>query len=957
MATLKENINNHVYVDELPKINLSGRLLILKSAHETLVEDWLEFVNFYIRHDIPDASSNPKNSLVNFKQKYKLDSNEFLGTATDRVLEVFGIKGELNVIQQKNVLGSMKYVPQLSYADLIEMLLDEDKVVLGKLINRNTMIDRFFLYQYSKRKLLYPLVPGRQVISRNYQFRHYLLDIEIMEEFNAYLTKKHSNSDGISYLFSTMTHLLSATALYGLKDVKDQNLFSLESHIYDNGFEATKKGETYLYLLNELRRMLFEMGRSDITPPKNRQLNDEIDKSDPARYFANVIDTQLYPNFEDITKKAKEFMVFLKKVDGLSAGTLKSASSNIKLLFSYLVESHPHAKMDIKLIEHIFNPMNGDNIVEYIKKKRSSSSAGSVIGYIARFLKYAELVTPYVIKHIPRIKKIKRVSARKAMSKHMLKHLVDILTKRPPQTQTVWDKDKADLSWWSHKEVYPVFPIMVLIHLFIPLRGAQIRNLCRKHSFELDSYGNIKSFIINTDKNTGRTYLQEIPNVWEQLEIVSSFLKWHKEYFPNLPEIVYNDDENSRWENITPLMITPKNYKPISQHTHMNYFKRLLTQYQIEVNSVFEREGSDKRIKVIWTKDGSEFPKSIDELTEKTDNYFNKVLESEYDIHSLRVTGTTRYLESGLGISLVMKLTGHTSPDMLLNVYNKLQLEEKKELLSTAVKKIFLIDGEETTENLQSFLLDEIANQYDSSNPKAIDNAMHRNGLFSLKRKSSSESQGGTKIQKGTDLARISHPSTWTPMIFGICPGTRCPDGRENRCSLCPYLITGKVFLDGVIHQANLKLINFYRLSKEIYDEQNKKYENSGKSEGIDLLFEEVIGWFEIINKIEQELFTDLKQPLSHLDSKKDRIIGIAVEPVEIAYLKANYNAMKMGVEKDHHGLAVLMIKAFNIARKSEFKELENILVDETKTIDWLMSVYLERKEQNILPTFIKLLE
>lgn len=43
-----------------------------------------------------------------------------------------------------------------------------------------------------------------------------------------------------------------------------------------------------------------------------------------------------------------------------------------------------------------------------------------------------------------------------------------------------------------------------------------------------------------------------------------------------------------------------------------------------------------------------------------------------------------------------MKLTGHSSPDMLLNVYNKLKLEEKRELLATAVNKIFITDGENT---------------------------------------------------------------------------------------------------------------------------------------------------------------------------------------------------------------------------------------------------------------------
>ncbi|MCD6258712.1 MAG: hypothetical protein J7J31_03805 [Helicobacteraceae bacterium] len=156
-----------------------------------------------------------------------------------------------------------------------------------------------------------------------------------------------------------------------------------------------------------------------------------------------------------------------------------------------------------------------------------------------------------------------------------------------------------------------------------------------------------------------------------------------------------------------------------------------------------------------------------------------------------------------------MKLTGHTSQDMLLNVYNKLQIAEKRDLLSTAVKKIFLIDGEDTPDKLQNFLLDEMTNSYDNNEPNSLKQAFRANGLFSLTRKSSSESQDGTQIDNGTEIAQSSHPSTWTPIIFGICPGTKCPDGRENRCSLYPYPITDRIFLDGVIHQANLKLIHF----------------------------------------------------------------------------------------------------------------------------------------------------
>jgi hypothetical protein len=122
--------------------------------------------------------------------------------------------------------------------------------------------------------------------------------------------------------------------------------------------------------------------------------------------------------------KAQEFLLYLQ-VDGLGLRTIKTAAYNIKILFDYLMEKHPNAQINTDLIEHIFNPALNDNLLSYIRTRRSSASAGSVIGYIARFLNYMELITPYVLKHIPKVKKIKRISARKAMPKHMLKHLVD----------------------------------------------------------------------------------------------------------------------------------------------------------------------------------------------------------------------------------------------------------------------------------------------------------------------------------------------------------------------------------------------------------------------------------------------------------------------------------------------------------------------------------------------------
>lgn len=415
MKQFKENQTRYVYVDELPSTNLSSNFLITKSAHESIVEDWLAFINELIQRDIPDSSTNPKNQLVNFKQKYTLHSNEFFGLATDRVLEVFGFKGALNIVGQRNINGNLKFVALSSYPQLIELLYGDSSLKVGKLINAKTMVDRFFLYQHTQKKLLYPIATGRQVISRNYEFRHYVQS-KTVDDFTEYLSNRHSNKTSIGNYTSTFIHLWTSTNLSALKLIREEHISGIESYIMQHGLNRTKKGDTYLYLLNELRRLLVDSGRADIERPKNRLEDSSIDKNDPSRFLNNIVETQAYPNLENPLQKAQEFLLYLQ-VDGLGSRTIRTAAYNIKILFDYLMEKHPNAQINTDLIEHIFNPTLSDNLLSYIKTRRSSSTAGSVIGYIARFLNYMELLTPYVLKHIPRVKKIKRISARKGSVK------------------------------------------------------------------------------------------------------------------------------------------------------------------------------------------------------------------------------------------------------------------------------------------------------------------------------------------------------------------------------------------------------------------------------------------------------------------------------------------------------------------------------------------------------------
>ena len=120
--------------------------------------------------------------------------------------------------------------------------------------------------------------------------------------------------------------------------------------------------------------------------------------------------------------------------------------------------------------------------------------------------------------------------------------------------------------------------------------------------------------------------------------------------------------------------------------------------------------------------------------------------------------------------------------------------KEKIGKLTSAVKKIYFGEKKELLSNVQKL----IDTEFDPDNPENMDAVFEQNGLFSPYRKAASVPSKG--LQQGTDIARKVHPTAWFPMIHGICPGVKCPDGREKRCSLCPYLITGRLFLEGVQH-------------------------------------------------------------------------------------------------------------------------------------------------------------
>lgn len=715
--------------------------------------------------------------------------------------------------------------------------------------------------------------------------------------------------------------------------ITENDLKKLEV-VMENSLGITfRQKHLYTLVFNELRFCLINYGRNDIVRPREKAKAKSGYKQDR---FLHWVDLDKYSNLADIVSKASRFPSILKK-SGLSSGTIQGYISYLNNFIKYIIAYYPEEKIDVSIVDEMFNPQNECNIFSVIRTYKEESSAFAELGAIMKFLSHHEMYSNNARKNTPRSrKKTASVPFRTAMSRDMVRHIVDIIKNRPPNTTTKWSKTKSDSSWWSH-DVYPVFPMMMLFGYYIPLRGEQVRNLCRENSFIFDDDGNIKTIVVNTDKNVNRKYLQEIPCVWDDLQLFAPFLKWHKEYFKHIPKVVYHEDENSPWEEIEPIFVTPQVLSPLSRHTHFDYHKRVLCKYQLEKMEEAKLTG-ESYPKVAWMKNGKPFFKDIDELENCSSTKINDV-EVLYDLHSLRVTGATRYLESGVGLSLVMQLTGHVTPDTLMRIYINLSLEEKKKKLKSAVQKIYFGDSSELLKSTSDLLKGELVQAFEKDKD-SMQRALSDNALFSLHKETFKESSK-MNFASGTDIALQHHPSTWSPMIHGLCPAVTCPQGRENRCSLCPYLITGKLFANGIALKANQALAKFQREAIALKEEETKGYKSQASAQNLELLLEEMLGWMDIIKQVENSLNREEHNKLLPILNKSKNLFATESLQTELSYLKNAYDAKLIGVEQDRVGLKILTIKAIkHAAQRQDIGMLVNITENEEEAIDYLMNYY-----------------
>ncbi len=910
------------YAQTLPIVNSNKGFIILEAHKSNLAELWFDYMQQLI---LLSMSNESVFKAIGDAMKEGIGIHELKRSYARNLL---GIGDKLCVIDIVHKDGETFKQPLMSFEDLVQIYFDERMETFKRAI-----VDRFFLYLWNKNILLYPIVHKVKNYHRPPDWKYLSDSTEVYDFLNEIYSLKDASLIK-SYQVTAILTTLCSTGWKKLKDIKEHDIETLEHTLKTIESDTNTRASYVGGIINTLRLSLIEIGRDDILKPSDTLENRK--NYDKNRRF-DFVDTELFPNLQEIYMKATHYHSYLQN-DGLSVGTIQGELTAVVNLFKYLMTYYPDREISKETVEDIFEPTNEVSLFTILSERMDSARA--TLTKIVKFLTYCELFSIKAQKNIPRAKrKVSYVPYRKAMPKEMVQHVVDIIKNRPPLLRTKWNRNKADVSWWEF-EVYPVYPLIMLFGYYIPVRGEQVRNLCRERSFIIKE-GKIDTLIINTDKNVNRTSYQEIPCVWDDLQIFVPFLKWHKEYYGNIPKVKYHNDVNSPWEDIEPLFNTPQMLKPLSRSTHATYHKKVLCQYQLEIMQEAQKNGEKYYPKVAWAKDGKEFFQSIEELN-RCSTARMKDIEVMYDLHSLRVTGATRYLESGVGINLVMQLTGHVTPDILLRIYINLSLQEKKEKLRSAVKKIYFGDPERLIESTTDLISGELVEAYEK-NRDELSTALKDNALFSLNRRVSHDSSN-SEYKSGVEIAKEHHPSTWVPMVYGICPAVKCPDGREQKCALCPYLITGKLFINGITLKANQVLARFQRDALQKQEEEKKGYKNKALAEALELSMEEILGWQEIMENINDGLFERNEENtngvLPYIKESKAAFAYDAYE-TELTYLANEYDAKMIGVEHDRMGLKILTIKAMQIANaKRDDKAFAQITQDETKSIDYMMQYY-----------------
>lgn len=215
-------------------------------------------------------------------------------------------------------------------------------------------------------------------------------------------------------------------------------------------------------------------------------------------------------------------------------------------------------------------------------------------------------------------------------------------------------------------------------------------------------------------------------------------------------------------------------HEPPTEGRLHGFWTRLIAELERRLEKSGQRNSDGSKIKLIKTRRANGYPRT-----------------PIFDMHSLRVSGLTAFIDAGVPIHILSEfVAGHATILMTL-YYHKPGAAEITRVLDSALEEMSINEcgnWEAFLKNQPTELLHEIA-AYNS--------------------------------EEGMRAAQQTQSSLWSPMAGGICPNgaTLCsvggpllneskkvyapvPGGPKN-CALCRYFVTGPAFLGGLVAAFN----------------------------------------------------------------------------------------------------------------------------------------------------------
>lgn len=688
---------------------------------------------------------------------------------------------------------------------------------------------------------------------------------------------------------------------------------------------------------------------------------------------ANIIEEKIkykyvdnYIKYSNFTKYDKLIALFNKTMNrayklgeySKEENIYKNWSTQYAFFLDFIEKNYSNKNIDESFLYQIFNYPDEENIItyqEYVQALQASVNTKDrrftplIVAFSItddyKSLKYIKDKKP-VFENTSENNTIRQKRA-PITNPIVLKKLEDIVRNRPPYSNyyKILNIDEKYTDWWKHYDyVAPFEPLIILLHLYIPARGINLRLADRNSFLVKNEKGEVSGYYFTHDKNKKRKTPYIAPNIWgDDLSIIDDFIEYSKIHFNTLKPIKY-DKQNPH--GILPLFPNAKGTSFYTEDQHMKYWKRVLLKAQIELNN----EDNIENITLIYPISDINIPKNPNDVNNLSQGDIEK-FQVRYDLHSLRHTGATKYANAGMPMGLVALLTGHIDMNVLQSVYVKLDSQKMIDMWQNMqdVKisdDITLAEAGKTLISHTQMIAKEILAE---KSPEKLLNFLQKESFISV-----GSYLNTNKLIKYDleDFSKID-PVFWSFRKHGVCTSSVCPQGLENRCSLCPHFMTSPVYVQEVISQINLQTYRLAKYGNMIIEnrEMGNPQDNEIIRKSALIETEDMLAWIEILRVIDEQRvvkYTNNKstsdsKELVQQEAKEKSIFSLApIVNADHALLKLVYDSLELK-EFEHESLQDASEKLVGkiirySARNNKFEEVDGM--DKYQILEWFQPVF-----------------